>query len=81
METKELTVKWSAKAHDRLKGKTVSRVRYMTDREMNAMGWYNRAVVIEFTDGHWILPSQDDEGNNAGALFTSFGDLHKIPTI
>jgi hypothetical protein len=26
--------------------------------------------IIFFNDGCWIMPVSDDEGNNAGALFT-----------
>tara|TARA_R110002020_G_scaffold58337_6_gene159870 strand:- start:11976 stop:12221 length:246 start_codon:yes stop_codon:yes gene_type:complete len=55
--------------HNKLKGKTISSVRYMTDVEIEAWGWYKKAVVISFTDGSWIVPQMDDEGNDGGALF------------
>lgn len=62
-------------------GKTVKRVRYMTDDEMEDCMWYACAFVIEFTDGSWIAPMADDEGNNAGALMTSDKDHGTIYVI
>lgn len=76
------TVKrWEADSTAFLKGKTVKRVRYMTVEEVADMGWHAAAPVIEFTDGSWILASADDEGNGAGALFTSNSQLETIPVI
>lgn len=54
-----------------LVGKTIKSVRYMTDDEVENSMWYAAALVIEFTDGSWIMPMADDEGNNAGAIGTS----------
>jgi hypothetical protein len=31
--------------------------------------WYERGIVIEFTDGSFMIPQQDNEGNGAGALW------------
>lgn len=54
-----------------LVGKTVSGVRAMTDTELAEFLWYDGevGVVIEFTDGSFVIVSKDDEGNGAGALF------------
>ena len=60
---------WAKEASKALKGKKVESVRYMTKAEAKAMGWYSRPVVIQFTDGTLIFPSQDDEGNDGGAMF------------
>ncbi len=54
-----------------LVGKTIKSVRYMTDAEVKNSMWYAAALIIEFTDGSWIVPMADDEGNNAGAIWTS----------
>lgn len=72
---------WGKKASQELVGKTIEEVRYLTDEEQEALMWYNSSLVIFFTDGSHIFPSQDDEGNGAGALFTSFKNLPTIPTI
>jgi hypothetical protein len=50
-------------------GKTIKAVRYMTKKEADEMGWYKRPIVILFTDGSHMFPSTDDEGNDGGALF------------
>ena len=60
---------WAKEANKTLKGKTVKQARYMTKAGAEAMGWYSRCVVIEFTDGTLFFPSQDDEGNECGAIF------------
>lgn len=60
---------WNAYATKALTGKKIVNVRYMSKAEMDAHGWYNRALVIQLDDGTLIYPSQDDEGNGAGALF------------
>jgi len=70
---------WSGDATKIFKGKTVRKIEYLTDDEMNHMGWDSRAPVIVFTDGSWIIASSDDEGNEAGALFTSAPKMNVIP--
>lgn len=71
---------WTREINKFLKGKTIKNVRYLNDKEMEGMMWYNRPVVIFFTDGSYIIPSADDEGNDGGALFTSDeGNLSVIP--
>ncbi len=72
---------WIEKIGKFLIGKTVKSVSYLSEKETKALGWYSRALVIEFEDGSQIIPSQDDEGNGPGALFTSDKDLPVIPVI
>ena len=45
------------------------------------MMWDSRPIVIIFDDDSYIFPMADDEGNNGGALATSFTDLSTIPII
>lgn len=52
-----------------MKGKTIQRIRPMTKSEVADFGWFERGVVIEFTDGSYLLASRDSEGNGPGALF------------
>ena len=70
---------WSGDATKIFKDKTVKKIEYLTDKEMDYMGWYSRAPVIVFTDNSWIIASADDEGNNGGALFTSAREMNVIP--
>lgn len=54
-----------------LVGKTVSGIRAMSDRELDEMMWYKGevGVVLEFTDGTYLILSKDEEGNGAGFGF------------
>lgn len=73
---------WGNLASNFLVGKTIRRVRYLNDREIEDIGWDKSALVIEFTDGHWIVAMRDDEGNDAGSLWTSSqSEVNVIPTI
>jgi hypothetical protein len=53
-------------------GKTVASVRQLTAAEIEDMGWYEGGsevpFVVLFTDGTWVVPMRDDEGNGAGTL-------------
>ena len=72
---------WNKKVREFLVGKTIKSVRYMTDEEMEDFMWYRKPVIIDFTDGSWIIPQSDDEGNNGGALYTSDEKMSVIPAI
>jgi hypothetical protein len=79
----EMTAYWEKYGSDNLKGKTVAMVRYLSQKEAEAMGWYKRPIVIQFTDGTIVFPSMDDEGNDGGALFgqTKKGDELTFPVL
>ena len=67
--TKEIEKRWVDEANKQLKGKTIAKVRYMTEDEVNDNYWYKRGVVIVFTDGSICYPVADDEGNDSGVIF------------
>lgn len=73
--------KWAQIASQVLVGKTIKEVRYLNPSEQSKLGWDNASIVMIFTDGSYAFPSQDDEGNGAGALFTSDERAHCIPVI
>jgi hypothetical protein len=78
----ELREHWGNLASNFLVGKTIRRVRYLNDRETEDIGWTKSGLVIEFTDGHWIVAMSDDEGNEAGSVWTSSqSEINVIPTI
>jgi hypothetical protein len=78
----ELREHWGNLASNFLVGKTIRRVRYLNDRETEDIGWTKSGLVIEFTDGHWIIAMSDDEGNEAGSIWTSSqSEINVIPTI
>ncbi len=72
-------INWSNKANELLKGKTIKECRYLTKEEADEMYWYNRPVVIIFTDGTYMFPMQDDEGNNGGAM--AVGESEVLPVL
>ncbi len=61
--------KWSKFAEENLLGRTIVGIRYLTDKETEAMDWGRSAIVLVLNDGTLIFPSMDDEGNGAGAIF------------
>lgn len=72
----------AAAAQDQLVGKKIVSVLYMDQESADELGWSYRGVVITLEDGTQLYPSADDEGNNAGALFTSLeGELSTIGVI
>ena len=79
---KDLKKDWTTMCSEFLVGKTVKHIRYMTAQEVDDMGWTKANIVIEFDDGQWLVPMTDDEGNDAGSLWTSEGSkLSIIPSI
>ena len=81
MEDTGIRGRWRDKATGVFKGKEIKEIRYTTDKEMEAMLWYQAGPVIEFTDGTSLTVSQDDEGNGPGALFSSDAAISVIPVI
>ena len=78
----ELREYWGNLASNFLVGKKIRRVRYLDDREREDIAWDSSGLVIEFEDGHWIIAMRDDEGNDAGAIWTSSqSELNVIPVI
>ena len=59
---------------DKLVGRTIVDVRYLSTKEKNAQGWFKSAPVLVLDDGSMLYPSRDDEGNDGGALFIQFAD-------
>lgn len=81
MSIDKLKEEWAADAEKLLLGKKIVAVRYMTDEEVLEIGWNKAPIVLQLDDGNIIFPSMDDEGNDAGALFTNDAKLPTIPTI
>ena len=66
-----------------LYGKKIVGVRYLTKEETDASAWYRSPIAIELSDGSALVPQQDDEGNDGGALWiaNSKGKSDLIPVI
>ena len=72
---------WEKDVSKLLLNRTIVKVRYMSSDEVEFFGWQSKAIVLHLDDGTMLFPSRDDEGNDAGALFTTNDDLPTIPVI
>ena len=73
--------RWLLPCKKILLGRKITSVRYMTEQERKGLGWSHASVVIHLDDNTLLYPSADDEGNEAGALFTTHENLQTIPVI
>ena len=63
--------KFRLNALKHLKGKTIADVQRVTEHD--GLGdEFEGTLKIIFSDGHWMCPSADSEGNDGGVLFTTF---------
>lgn len=81
MEPKKETVLeiWTNKAKEVLLNRRIVAVRYLTDAEMEDMGWYSKPLAIFLDNGEHLIISADDEGNDGGAIF--YGTNGVLPTL
>lgn len=77
----EIEPTWTDAARKLLLGKKITGIRYITEKEAEGLGWDRRPIALELDSGIIIFPSQDDEGNGPGALFTTDKTLNTIPVI
>ena len=77
----KLELQWIQRISKLLVGKKIVKVEYMNQADAEEQGWYKRPIQIKLEDGTWLTPSQDDEGNDGGTLFTSDENLTTIPVI
>lgn len=72
---------WEAKISNVLVGRTITAVRYMTDDEVDEMGWNYKGLISMLDDDTEFIALADDEGNDAGAYMTNNADLPVIPVL
>ena len=72
---------WSSIAKTVLVGRTIVGARYLSFEEADRLGWNSRSVVFELDNGVLIFPSRDDEGNDAGSLFTTHPTFDTLPVL
>jgi hypothetical protein len=63
---------WTEEIAKLIVGKTITQVEYMSEELADEWGWYKRPLMIRLSDGHQLIISQDDEGNDGGAVFTTY---------
>tara|TARA_R110000751_G_scaffold25184_2_gene68652 strand:+ start:555 stop:788 length:234 start_codon:yes stop_codon:yes gene_type:complete len=73
--------KWTKAVADKLVGKTIESVEFMSKEGAEEWGWYHRPIKLNLSDGHQLLISKDDEGNDGGSIFTTYEDLPVIPVL
>ena len=73
--------KWTKAVADKLVGKTITSVEFMSVSEADEWDWYSRPLTIRLSDGHQLIISKDDEGNDGGSIFTSYDEIPTIPTL
>ena len=81
IEGKTVEQYWTDKIAKHLVGRKITKVEYIPTEEMEENMWYKRPIAIRLDNGHWIVPMMDDEGNDGGAMSTTFKDLSTIPVI
>ena len=72
---------WTDKIALHLVGKKITRVEYLPLVEMEDNDWHKRPVCIQLDSKYWLVPMMDDEGNDGGAISTTFKNLETIPVI
>ena len=75
------TEEWLKLAKKNLMGMLITNIRLLTPEEQESLGWENNCFVIVLKNGHCIFASSDDEGNDAGAIFTTFEDCPTLPVM
>ena len=74
--------KWLMLVKKHLLGKKIIDVKWLNPKDTKKlMGWDQQPCEIYLDDGTILTPSADDEGNNAGAIFTNIKELPTIPTF
>ena len=72
---------WTELTAKHLVRKKIIKVEYFPKDKMDDMMWHSRPITLHLDDGSIITPQMDDEGNDGGAMLTTFEDLGTIPVI
>ncbi len=73
--------RWLTRIKKQLVGKKIVKIEYMHNEAVENNMWGCRPICLLLDDGNWIYPMSDDEGNNGGAMGTTFEDLQTIPVF
>ncbi len=69
---------WTEAIKKKLVGKTIIDVVYLPEDKAKEFDWSCRPIVLCLDDGDFVFPMMDDEGNDGGALATTYEDLDTI---
>ena len=81
MTNNELALTWQKRIEKYLLGKSIVKLEYMSEEDANKFGWSKRPIQILLSNGVWLTITQDDEGNNGGAIHTNIKKPEVIPVI
>ncbi len=73
--------KWKNRLSPELLGQRIVKMQYMPKKDAKEMNWYKRPLMLMLENGTWIIPQQDDEGNDGGALWLMNGDKELKETL
>ena len=74
--------KWQELVEKHLLGKKIVKVKWLEPKDSERLlGWEEQPLEITLDNGVSIVPSSDDEGNNAGSFFTNIKELPVIPVF
>ena len=73
---------WQKLVDKHLVGRKIVKVKWLDQKETDRLfGWDMQPCEIHLDNGTVLTPSMDDEGNDAGAIFTNVTELPVIPTF
>ena len=72
---------WTDLISKNLVGRKITKVEYISEEEVKDNMWHARPIAIQLDDKEWIIPMIDDEGNDGGAMSTTFKELGTIPVL
>ena len=73
--------KWKNRLSPELLGQRIGKMHYMSKRDAKKLKWYKRPLMLMLENGTWIIPQQDDEGNDGGAMWLMNNDRELKETL
>tara|TARA_Y100000004_G_scaffold53443_1_gene59436 strand:+ start:803 stop:1063 length:261 start_codon:yes stop_codon:yes gene_type:complete len=83
IDTNEQSIQeyWTEKINKELLGRKITKIEYLTQKELDDNMWDRSPIAIELDNRIWLVPMADDEGNDGGSISTNIKNLPIIPTI
>ena len=83
IDTNEQSIQdyWTEKINKELLGRKITKIEYLTKKELDDNMWDKSPIAIELDNRIWLVPMADDEGNDGGSISTNIKNLSVIPTI
>jgi hypothetical protein len=73
---------WEQLIEKHLVGRKITSANYMPKKVSDKYySWHKRPIELKLDNGVLLTISQDDEGNDGGAIHTNIKELPIIPTI